>query len=123
MNSVHYLHRTVAEEEMKRRKKVEEQLQVLQKEREAAVAAATAERNAQAEAAKLAEKSKAKAMEFEAQCAALKTELEALGKNQQKSTGQGTSHLSLPLTLEKLNLEPNSHRSRLSFDQVFQRHS
>ena len=41
---------------MKRRKKVEEQLQVLQKEREAAVAAATAERNAQAEAAKLAGK-------------------------------------------------------------------
>ena len=76
------------EEETKRRKEVENQLKILQAERLAAIAAAAAERQAQDEAAKLAERNQRKAAEFERECAALKAELEALGKNQKTSTGE-----------------------------------
>jgi hypothetical protein len=69
----------VAEEERKRRKEVEQQLSDLQAEKRAAAAAA----------AKLVAGNEEKAAEMERQLLALKTEMEAHGKNQVMSTTQG----------------------------------
>jgi hypothetical protein len=55
----------------------------LQAEKNAALAALTKDRDAQSEAARKAER------KYEVDCAALRAELEALGKNQMKSTSQG----------------------------------
>ena len=66
---------------MKRRKKVEEQFAALQAEKQAAVAAAQ----------KLNDDKDKKTAQYEAECAKLKTELEALSKDKKSSTTQGIS--------------------------------
>jgi hypothetical protein len=65
----------------------------LQAEKNAALAALTKDRDTQSEAARKAER------KYEVDCAALRAELEALGKNQMKSTSQGliVFHKSLDL--------------------------
>lgn len=73
----------IVEEEKKRRQAVELQMIALQAEKNAAMAALTKDRDAQSEAAKKAER------KYEVECAALRAEMEALGKNQMKSTSQG----------------------------------
>ena len=68
-----------AEEERTRRKEVEAQLLALQAERQATAAAA----------AKLNEDKDKKASKYEAECAALKAELDAMGKNHKTTSSQG----------------------------------
>ena len=65
----------IAEEEKKRRQAVELQMIALQAEKNAALAALTKDRDSQSEAARKAER------KYEVDCAALRAEMEALGKN------------------------------------------
>jgi ribosomal protein L32 len=75
-----------AEEERKRRKEVEQQLLALQAEKQAATQAAL----------KLTENGNKRSAQYEAECAALRAELEALSKNQKNSSTQGRhSHQSV----------------------------
>ena len=75
------------EEEKKRRLEVEQQLIVIQADKKAAMAAA----------AQVAGGNEAKAAELAKELSVVKAELEALGKNQQKSTGQGLIFLHLTI--------------------------
>ena len=68
-----------AEEERKRRKQVEQQLLALQAEKQAAMAAA----------AKLVDGNAKKSSEYEAECAKLRAELEAIGKEKNTTISQG----------------------------------
>ena len=69
------------DDERRRRKQVEQQLAALQAERDAAAAAAK----------KLNDDKDKKTAQYEAECAKLKTELEALSKDKKSSTTQGIS--------------------------------
>jgi hypothetical protein len=68
-----------AEDERKRRKQVEQQLLALQAEKQAAMAAA----------AKLVEGNSKRSSEYEAECAKLRAELEAIGKEKNSTISQG----------------------------------
>ena len=76
--------------ETQRLKEVEKKLTELHAEKLAAATAtaAAAEKKAQTEAARIAEHEE-KAAKLGSECAALRAELEALGKNHHSSTGQG----------------------------------
>lgn len=74
---------------MKRRKEVELQLTVLQAEKKSAMAAAS----------KLVDGNEERATELERELAALRTEMQALGKNHHSSTGQGDTAIQSYLDL------------------------
>ena len=74
-----YSTRILVEEETKRRKQVEQQLLALQAEKQAAMAAA----------AKLNDGNTKRSSEYEAECAKLRAELAAIGKEKTSTISQG----------------------------------